>query len=921
MAWFGPIRRSLAVLFHRDRYDRDLEEEMQSHLEMQAEQHQENGMDARHARHAAKRQFGNATLLKEKSRDMWGWGPVERLGQDLRYAVRVLRNNLGFATVAILSLALGIGANTAIFTVINAVLLRPLPVHDPQQLVFVNSSTDSALKGLWKQNSNDRIDEATGRRYYNTFPLAAVREFRAGASDALEVFAFFSLYRTGVSEGAGGSRPGRVTLVSGNFFEGLGVPMALGRGLLDSDDQPGGSAIVITHSFWERWLNADAAILGTVLRLNGVPMTVVGVTGPAFHGIAAAGFDGPVDIFAALNTLETIAPDEFRGDRDRKPKTSPDYWWVQIMGRQKPGATIEAASAHLTALFRGVLADSGVPALQAAKNPRIFLTPGDKGLDDLRATVQRPLLILLVVVGVVLLLACVNMATLQLARAAARQREMAVRLSLGASRGRIVRQLLIESLLLSALGSAAGVLFAAWGAPLVAGLLTAGPTFDAVWLDFSPDLRILSFTLLATVLTGVLFGLAPAWQATRVDISLGLKDNTRGATRRSAFRLGKLLIAGQAALSLVLLGGSGLFLRTLGNLYSQDGGFARDHVLVLRLDFDHAFKPELAAAVFDSIQRSIAAMPGVRAVASMSHPLIGGWRNSTALSSAETEWRPVDTLMNTVTPEFFDTMRMPILAGRTFSPGDATPVRPVVILNQTAARQLCGDRPAIGRILRRGAAGKTFDVEVVGVVRDAKFESMRNVIEPTVFVPFQSLYPFASRAFAVRTVGDPLAMAGPLRRAISAMNSGVMMTDVKTQTGMIEESLHQERLFAALLTLFAGFALLLAAIGLHGVTAYSTARRTGEIGLRMALGAGRGQIVTLVLRQVLRPVAAGTVVGLVASWVGTRWIESMLFGVKRLDPLTLLTAFLILTAVALAAAFAPAWRAARIDPMTALRAE
>jgi predicted permease len=916
----NELWQRLRVLFHRDRLDRDLEEEMHNHLDMQAEENQENGMDARHARYAAKRQFGNAALLKEESRDLWGWGPLERLGQDLRYAVRVLRNNPGFAVVAILSLALGIGANTAIFTVVNAVLLRPLPVHDPQQLVFVNSSTDAAIKGLWKQNSNDRIDKATGRHYYTTFPLAAVREFRAAASDALEVFAFFSLYKTGVSEGAGSSRPGRVTLVSGNFFEGLGVPMALGRGLLDSDDQLGGSAIVITHSFWERWLNADAAVLGKVLRLNGAPMTVVGVAAPAFHGISAAGFDGAVDIFAALNTLETIAPDEFRGNQ--KPKTAPDYWWVQMMGRRKPGATTEAASAHLTALFRSVLADSGVPAMQQAKNPRVFLPPGDKGLNDLRDTVQRPLLILLVVVGVVLLLACVNMATLQLARAAARQREMAVRLSLGASRGRVVRQLLIESLLLSALGAAAGVLLAAWGAPLVAGLLTAGPTFDAVWLDFSPDLRILGFTLLAAVLTGVLFGLAPAWQATRVDISLGLKDNTRGATRRSAFRLGKLLIAGQAALSLVLLGGSGLFLRTLGNLYGQDGGFARDHLLVFHLDFDrHAFKPELAGPVFDSIQRSIAATPGVRAVASMSHPLIGGWRNSTALSSAETEWRPVETLMNTVTPEFFDTMRMPILAGRTFSPGDAAPVRPVVILNQTAARQLCGDRPAIGRILLRHAPPKPFDVEVVGVVRDAKFESMRKVVEPTVFVPFQTSYPFTGRAVAVRTTGDPLAMAGPLRRAISAMNSGVMMTDVKTQTGMIEESLHQERLFAALLTLFAGFALLLAAIGLHGVTAYSTARRTGEIGLRMALGAGRPQVLALVLRQVLRPVAAGAVVGFAASWVATRWIESMLFGVKRLDPLTLLTAFLILTAVALAAAFVPAWRAARIDPMTALRAE
>jgi macrolide transport system ATP-binding/permease protein len=920
MAWFGPIRRSLAVLFHRDRYDRDLAEEMQSHLEMQAEENRENGMDARAARHAAKRQFGNATLLKETSRDLWGWGPLERLGHDLRYALRVLRNNPGFALVAILSLALGIGANTAIFTVVNAVLLRALPVRDPRQLVFVNSSTDSAIKGVRVRNSNDRTDKVTGRRSYNTFPLAAIREFRAGASDALEVFGFYSLYKTGVSEG-GASRPARVTLVSGNFFEGLGVSMALGRGLLDSDDQPGGSAIVITQGFWEGTLNGDASILGKVLRLNGAPMTVVGVTKAPFHGIANAGFDGPADIFATLSALETIAPDEFRAPG--KPKTAPDYWWVQIMARRKPGVTVELASARLTAVFRGALAASGVPALQDAKNPRIFLTPGEKGLDDLRDTVRRPLLILLVVVGVVLLLACVNMATLQLARSAARQREMAVRLSLGASRGRIIRQLLIESLLLSSLGAATGVLFAAWGAPLIAGLLTAGPVFDAVWLDLSLDLRILGFTLLATVLTGVLFGLAPALRATRVDIAPNLKDTSRGPTRRSALGLGKLLIAGQAALSLVLLAGSGLFLRTLGNLYGLDRGFARDHLLLFRLDFGkRGFKAEWAGPIYDSILQSIAATPGVRSVAAMSHPLIGGWNNSTELSSVETGWQPLGVLMNTVNPEFFTTMRMPIVAGRAFSARDAGSARPVVILNQSAARQLCGDGPAVGRIIQRhGGGDKFFDVEVVGVARDAKFNDLRRAIEPTVFVLFENSYPFTMRAFAVRTTGDPLTMVGPVRRAISAIDPDVVMTDVKTQTRLIEESLHQERLFATLLTLFAGFALLLAAIGLHGVTAYSTARRTGEIGLRIALGAGRSQVLTLVLRQVLRPVAAGMVVGLVASWVATRWIESLLYGVRRLDVATFSGAFLILVAVAMAAAFLPAWRAARIDPMTALRAE
>jgi predicted permease len=920
MAWFGPIRRSLAVLFHRDRLDRDLEEEMHNHLDMQAEDNRQNGMDARQARHAAERQFGNATLLKETSRDLWGWGPLERFGHDLGYAVRVLRNNPGFTLVATLSLALGIGANTAIFTVVNAVLLRALPVRDPQQLVFVNSSADSAIKGVRVRNSNDRTDKVTGRRSYNTFPLAAVRDFRAGTSDALEVFGYYSLYKTGLSEG-GANRTARVSLVSGNFFDGLGVPMALGRGLLDSDDQPGTSAIVITQSFWEGSLNADASILGKVLRLNGAPMTVVGVAKAPFHGIADAGFDGPTDIFAPLGALDTISPHEFPASG--KQKTAADYWWVQIMARRKAGVTMELASERLTAIYRSALAASGVPGLQAARNPRIFVMPGDKGLDDLRAKVERPLLILLVVVGVVLLLACVNMATLQLARAAARQREMAVRLSLGASRGRIIRQLLIESLLLSALGTAAGVLFAAWGAPLIAGLLTAGPSFDAVWLDLSPDLRILGFTLLATVLTAVLFGLAPALQATRVDIAPNLKDNTRGATRRSAFRLGKLLIAGQAALSLVVLAGSGLFLRTLGNLYSQDGGFASDHLLVFRVDSgQRAFKPEPAGPLYDSILQSIAATPGVRSAAGMAHLLIGGWNSSTELSSVQTEWRPVGVLMNTVTPEFFTTMHMPIVAGRAFSPRDAGSARPAAILNQTAARQLCGSRPAVGQIIRQhGRGDKVFDVEVVGVARDAKFNDLRRAIEPTVFILFDPSYPFTQRAFAVRTAGVPLAMVGPLRRAIAAINPDVVMTDVKTETRLIEESLHQERLFATLLTLFAGFALLLAAVGLHGVTVYSTARRTGEIGLRMALGAGRGQVLALILSQVLRPVAAGLVVGFVVSWVATRWIESMLYGIERLDVVTFSGAFLLLVGAALAAAFVPAWRAARIDPMTALRAE
>jgi predicted permease len=660
--------------------------------------------------------------------------------------------------------------------------------------------------------------------------------------------------------------------------------------------------------------------LGKVLRLNGVPMTVVGVTGPGFRGISAAGFDGPADIFAALSTVDAIAPAEF-GVAGR-PKTAVDYWWIQIMGRRKAGVSMKTATDRMTAVFRGVLAGSGVPGLEKAKNPRIVLAAGDKGLDSLRDQIQKPLLVLVGVVGLVLLLACVNVATLQLARSAARRREVAVRLSLGASRGRILRQHLIESLLLSALGAGAGTLLALWGAPLVADLLTVGPIFETVWLDLSPDFRIMAFTLAATTLTGLVFGVVPAWQATRVDVAPNLKDNARSNGRRNVLAAGKMLIAGQAALSLLLIAGAGLFLRTLGNLYGQDAGFARDHLLLFRLDLGQlGFKPEQSGPVYDSIRQSIASVPGVRSVSAMSHPLIGGWRNSTQLASVETGWQPLEVLMNTVSPGFFETVGMPMVAGRAFSPYDGASSVPVAILNQSAARRLCGNEPAVGQILRRRMADKTFAMELIGVARDAKFYSLRAAAEPTVFVLYDQSYPSTMRAFAVRTAGDPLAMVGPVRRAISAIDRDVVMMDIKSENRLIEESLHEERLFATMLSLFGGFALLLAAIGLHGVTAYSTARRTGEIGLRVALGATRYQVLALVLGQVLRPACAGMMAGLLASWAATRWIESLLFGVRRLDPLVLAGALLLLAAVALAAAFAPAWRAARIDPMAALRSE
>jgi predicted permease len=911
--------RRILVLLHRDRFDRDLAEEMRNHLEMEADENQQNGMPERDARLAAQSRFGNTTLLRETSTDIWGWGPFDRLARDLRYAARTLRANPGFAAVAIFSLALGIGANTAIFTVANAVLLRPLPVRNPEQLIIAFSTTDTGIKGLWKQNSNDKADTKTGRRWYNTFPVGALREFRNKVSDTVEMFAFFSPGRMSASDSSG-TRPARVMLVSGNFFEAAGVPLTLGRGLTNDDDQHAANTIVVTSSFWESALNRDAAILGKTLRLNGAPMTVVGVTAAGFRGISAGGFDGAMDVFASLGALVTIAPLEVRAGR--KSKAAPDYWWIQMMGRLKPGVTMHMASERLTAVFRGFLAGSGITELQQAKNPRILVSRGDRGLNDLREKIEQPLFILLVVVAVVLLLACVNLAGLQVARAAARRREIAVRLSLGASRWRLVRQLLMESLLLSAFGAIGGGLLAVWGAPLIARLLTLGRQFDEVWLDLSPDYRILTFTLAAVVMTALVFGLTPAIRATRVDIAPGLKGSTQTLARGGPLGLGKVLIAGQAALSLVLLAGSGLFLRTLWNLYDQDVGFRRDRLLLFRLDAGQfRLESPQTGPLFDSVLRSMAGIPGVRSVASMSHIPVGGWRNSTVLYSADTDWRPIDLLMNTVSPGYFDTLGMPILAGRGFTPGDLGSAQTLAVLNESAAHALCGNHIAVGQILKRQWSNSLTPVEVIGVVRDAKFASLREPMQPTVFFLYPSTYPFTGRAFAVRTASDPLPLLGAIRGAIANINRDLVMLDVNTQIGLMQESLYRERLFATLLTAFGVFALLLAAIGLHGVTAYSTARRTAEIGLRMALGAGRANVIGLVVRQVLRPVIIGSVVGLIAASMATRWIESMLFGVNRLDPGSMAAAFTVLIGVAVTAALVPAWRAAKVDPVTALRAD
>ena len=919
---FSDLLYRLRAVVRRGRMERDLEDELQFHIERETEKLERAGFSHEEARRRVNLNFGGAEQVKEDCRDARGTALAESIMRDLQYAGRVLRGNPGFAAVVVLSLALGIGATTSIFTVVNAVLLRTLPVSDSQQLVVAYWKADGPVR-MPTQNNVDRKDPASGQWLSSTFTLAALRQFRDSSSGAFEVFGFYIPGTVGLSDGTT-TWSAHCTFVTGNFFDAIRAKVALGRPLTEEDDRNAAAAAVVTYDFWQHGLQGDASILGKVLRVDGVPVMVVGVSAPGFYGVASAGWGGPTDFFLPLNAIDTVLPRELRAG---KAKTARDFSWVQIFARKHAGVTTQAAAARLTAIFRGTFAQSGVPALQQARNPRVILLDGDKGLAQLRDNIQRPLLILMGMVALVLLLACVNVANLQLARSAARHREVAVRISLGAGRARILRQLLTESFLLSGFGAVVGLFLAAAGSRFIAAQLTGN--YTRVALDLAPNLTVLAFTTLVSVASAVLFGLAPALKTSRAEIAPNLKrgGHAAGIPRSAGWRrvgMGRGLIALQVALSVVLLAGAGLLLRTLDNLARVDAGFVRDRILTFRLDAGElGYKVAQAGPLYDRVLESIRAVPGVVSAASLSHLLLFGAHNGTDVSSPDIEnGRPINLWMNTVSPDFFQTMGMPIVEGRALSRGDTAAAPNVVVLNQAAARRLFGDRPAIGQVLWRDDGKVRWPMQVAGVARDAKYDSLRKAPVPTVFVPYaQDHRPWTGMAFAVRTAGDPAAMAVPVRQAIARVNRDLNMTAVKTQRRLIEDSLHEERLYGLLLTLFGLFALALSAIGLNGVTAYATSRRTSEFGLRMALGAQRGQVLRLILGQVLSAVILGMAVGVGGMWAASRWIASMLFGVQRMDPVSIVLVLLLLATVACGAAFIPAWRASRFDPMAALRAE
>jgi predicted permease len=881
--------------WRRRNLEKDLDRELRSHLELEAEEQQDAGLPADQARYAAQRVFGNTTLVREEVRAVWRWTSFESFLQDLRYGLRMLRRSPGFASVAVLSIGLGIGANTAIFTLLDAVLLKSLPVEEPERLVQFLRAHPTGQVG--------------------TFPYPEYQRYRDENQVCSGIAATFFLNRV-ILQIEGHAEAGSGLLVSGNYFSVLGVNAVLGRTFTPDDDRvPGAHPVaVISYGFWERRFGKDPSILGKSIVVNNTPLEIIGVTPPRFFGVRIG--NSP-DVTAPIMMQPLLG-----GGRSMLQSRGQ---WVNILGRLKPGVGREQAQSQLAVLFYQMIDDqiaaSPVERREAARkfrdSNRFELGPAAAGiLSDLRKQFSGPLKVLMAVVGIVLLIACANVANLLLARATARQREIAVRLAIGAGRFRIFRQLLTESVMVAAIGGLLGVLLAWWGSRFLLRMASAGSTLLPI--NVAPDSRVLGFTAAISVVTGILFGLAPALRSTRVH---SIDDRTR--RQIGSLRLGKLLVVMQVSLSLPLLIGAGLFLRSLQNLWKLDLGFHRDNVLLLALEPGRAgYDGNQTRTLTRQLLERLNALPGVKSASvSDQRPLRGGWGYMiSGPGDVLGGQRQLDVGMNAVGPDYFRTMGARLLAGREFNQQDSEKSPAVAIVDTNVAAALFSGEVAVGKTIR---IGREREATIVGVVRNMKYDGVRSAdqqFQRIVYVPFFQ-GGMGGVNFELRTAADPARLADAVRREVSALDRKLPLIEVKTLVAQVEESLVQERLVAMLSSFFGALGLVLACIGLYGIMAYAVVRRTAEIGVRIALGAQPRDVLWMVLRQTLLLMAIGVGIGMAAALATTRLVSSQFFGVTATDGPTIATATFLLLVIAARAAYIPARRASRVDPMTALRYE